>query len=220
MIKNALVSWSGGKDSFFAAIKAREAGYALQVLLNVLNEEGQISRSHGIPASVLQAQATAMNLPLHLIASSWKDYESKFTEALITLKDRYDLSDAVFGDIDLVDHRLWEEKVCTQAGLTAVLPLWQQDRKSLVLQMLSQGIKTIIISCNEIMGERFIGVQLTPELLTELELLGVDPCGENGEYHTLVVDGPSFSFPLEITIRQKLHHDNYWFSDLALTTNY
>lgn len=219
MTKHALVSWSGGKDSFFAAIKAREAGYTLLVLLNVLNEKGQISRSHGIPASVLQAQATAINLPIHLVVSSWKDYELKFTEALKTLKDRYDLSDAVFGDIDLEDHRQWEEKVCTRTGLTAVLPLWQQDRKTLVLQMLSLGVKTIIVSCNETMGERFIGAELTPKLVAELELLGVDPCGENGEYHTLVVDGPSFLFPLEIIIRQKLHHENYWFADLALTSD-
>lgn len=216
MAKNALISWSGGKDSYWATLKAAAEGYTPKVLLNVLNEEGQISRSHGIPAPVLQAQAEALNLPLHPIASSWKEYESRFTAALKTLKEQYGLTHAVFGDIDLEDHRLWEEKVCAHAGLTALLPLWQADRKDLVLHMLAGGLKTIIVSCNEAMGERFIGKMLTPAVVEELESLGIDPCGETGEYHTLVVDGPSFAFPLQVSIRQKLHHDRYWFADLSL----
>lgn len=213
--KNALVSWSGGKDSCFAALKAMQEGHRPAVLLNVLNEEGKISRSHGIPSSILQAQARSLNLPIHLIASSWKDYETNFTASLKLLKQQYDLTHAIFGDIDLEDHRLWEEKVCVNAGLTAVLPLWQQDRKALVLEMLASGIKSIIVSCNETMGERFIGTLLTRELVEELEAMGIDPCGENGEYHTLVIDGPHFSFPLDVSIRQVLCHQNYWFADLS-----
>lgn len=215
--KRALVSWSGGKDSCYAVVKAAEEGYTPQVLLNVLNEEGQISRSHGIPAPILQAQAKALELPIHLVASSWKEYEEKFTGALHTLKQQYHLTHALFGDIDLEDHRQWEEKVCSAAGLTAVLPLWHQDRKELVLQMLSYGLKTFIVSCNEVMGERFIGTLLTSEVVQELEQMGIDPCGENGEYHTLVVDGPLFSAPLDVSIRQTRHHDNYWFADLVLS---
>ena len=214
-IRKALVSWSGGKDSCFAAIKAIEQGYEPAVLLNVLNEEGQISRSHGIPSSILQVQARSLRLPIHLVASSWKDYESNFTGALANLKEQYGLSHAVFGDIDLQDHRSWEEKVCTKALLTAVLPLWQQNRKTLVLEMLAYGLKTIIVSCNEIMGERFIGAQLTPGLIEELESLGVDACGENGEYHTLVLDGPQFSFPITVAVKRSLQHNNYWFADLV-----
>lgn len=219
MSKDALVSWSGGKDSYWAALKAAEEGFTTRVLLNVLNEEGQISRSHGIPAPVLQAQAEALNLPIHLVPASWKEYEPRFTAALKSLKEQYELTHAVFGDIDLEDHREWEEKVCANAGLIAVLPLWQADRKDLVLHMLDSGIRTIIVSCNEVMGARFIGKMLTPAVVEELESLGIDPCGETGEYHTLVVDGPRFSFPLEVTIRQKQNHDNYWFADLALTSS-
>lgn len=217
MEKNSLVSWSGGKDSYWACLKAIEEGCTPKVLLNVLNEEGQISRSHGIPAPILQAQAKALGLPIHLIASSWKEYEQRFTAALEDLRNQYNVTHAVFGDIDLEDHRLWEEKVCARASLSAVLPLWQKARKDLVLQMLANGVKTMIVSCNETMGERFIGVLLTPAVIEELEALGIDPCGETGEYHTIVVDGPRFSFPLAVAIRQKLHHENYWFADLALT---
>src|SRR5205085_10883616 len=109
---NILCSWSGGKDSCFALMKAKEQGHVPKILLNVLNEEGQISRSHGIPADILEAQAHAAQLPIHLIQSSWKDYESNFTAALHYLKTSYQADAAVFGDIDLQPHRDWEEKVC------------------------------------------------------------------------------------------------------------
>jgi len=119
-----LCSWSGGKDSCFALMQAIHQGYSPKILLNVLNEEGKISRSHGIPASLLRAQADAAGLPIHLISSNWQEYETHFVNALLQLKETYQLSHAVFGDIDLQAHREWEEKVCTAAGLTAVLPLW------------------------------------------------------------------------------------------------
>jgi diphthine-ammonia ligase len=214
MQKNTLCSWSGGKDSCFALMQAVQTGYVPKVLLNVLNEEGLISRSHGIPRAVLELQAIHAGIPLYTVSSSWKDYESNFTRALIELKDRYDLFYAVFGDIDLQAHREWEEKVCTKAGLTALLPLWKKDRKELVYQMLEAGITAIIVSCNETMGEKFIGRQITIDLITELELLGVDPCGENGEYHTLVTDCPLFDRPVKVLITQKLLHEKYWFAEL------
>ena len=180
MQKNTLCSWSGGKDSCFALMQAVQSGYVPKVLLNVLNEEGIISRSHGIPRAILELQAIHAGISLYTVASSWKDYETKFTRALIGLKAKYELSYAVFGDIDLMAHREWEEMVCKKAGLEAFLPLWKQDRKKLVHQMLEAGITAIIVSCNETMGEKFIGKQITTDLITDLELLGVDPCGENG----------------------------------------
>lgn len=215
MINQHIVcSWSGGKDSCYALMKAISAGYSPRVLLNVLNEEGKISRSHGIPASILQQQAASAGWPIHLISSSWEDYEKKFTAALTSLKQQYNLAHAVFGDIDLQPHRDWEEKVCANAGLTAVLPLWQQDRKQLVIQMLDAGIETIIISCNETMGENYLGRLITPALVEELESMGIDACGENGEYHTLVTNCPLFSKKLEIRISERLKHANYWFGQV------
>lgn len=212
-----LCSWSGGKDSCFALMQAIQEGYRPQVLLNVLNEEGRISRSHGIPANILQAQAAAMQLPIHLISSSWQEYEAKFVGALQQLTQQYSLTHAVFGDIDLQAHRDWEEKVCAQSGLTALLPLWQQNRKTLVYQMLDAGIETMIVSCNTTMGERFLGKMLTTELVTELESLGVDVCGENGEFHTLVLNCPIFNNALKVQAGKKLLHNGYWFTELTLS---
>lgn len=211
-----LCSWSGGKDSCFALMQAIHAGYTPTVLLNVLNEAGKISRSHGIPTTILTAQAAAMRLPVHLISSSWEEYEKRFINALQELTAQYQLTHAVFGDIDLQAHRDWEEKVCATAGLTAVLPLWQQNRKLLVEQMLDAGIETMIVSCNTLMGEAFLGRMLTRELVSELETLGVDVCGENGEFHTLVLNCPLFSQRIEVSTRKKLQHGEYWFTELEL----
>ncbi len=149
-----------------------------------------------------------------MISSSWSEYEQHFTGALKELKEQYQLTHAVFGDIDLQPHRDWEEKVCSNAGLTAVLPLWKQDRKQLVLHMLEAGIETMIVSCNEVMGESFIGRIITPALVEELEALGIDACGENGEYHTLVLDCPLFQKSIHVSVEQKLLYEKYWFAVL------
>lgn len=217
MVKNSLCSWSGGKDSCFALMQAVQQGYAPKILLNVLNEEGKISRSHGIPSAILQQQADATGLPIHLISSSWQEYEKHFTHALSLLKKEYGLTHAVFGDIDLQPHRDWEEKVCSNAGLTAVLPLWQHGRRQLVLHMLEAGIDTMIVSCNEMMGERFIGKTITPGLVDELESMGIDACGENGEFHTLVLDCPLFIKGINVSVKNVLHHGEYWFGELLLS---
>ncbi len=214
MDKHSLCSWSGGKDSCFALMQAIQQGYTPKVLLNVLNEEGKISRSHGIPSSILVAQAAAAGLPVYAISSSWEEYEKHFTAALVKLKEEYTLTHAIFGDIDLQEHRDWEEKVTAVAGLIAVLPLWKQDRKQLVLQMLEAGMEMMIVSCNEILGENFIGRLITTALVDELEAMGIDPCGENGEYHTLVLDCPLFVDRINVSVIDKMNHGNYWFAKL------
>jgi diphthine-ammonia ligase len=216
MNKHTVCSWSGGKDSCFALMTAIAEGYRPKVILNVLNEGGQRSRSHGIPAAILQAQANAMKLPIHMIASSWQEYEQHFTAALKHLKDEFALSYAVFGDIDLQAHRDWEEMVCTKAGLAPHLPLWQKNRRELVMQMLDAGIEAIIVSCNERMGWNFLGKRITPLLIDQLESIGIDACGENGEYHTLVTNCPLFNEPIAVHITNKQQHQQYWFAELAL----
>lgn len=206
-----LVSWSGGKDSCYAAMLAVEQGYSLRALLNVMNESGQRSRSHGLPRHILQQQAAAAGLSLHAIESSWTDYEKKFTDALATLRNRHQLDYVVFGDIDLQAHRDWEEKVTAAVGLQALLPLWQQDRKELLHRMLESGIRAIIVSCQERMGPDFLGKTLTLDMIPELEALGVDPCGENGEFHTVVADCPLFTNSVEIHPRGYDIHEGYCF---------
>ena len=144
---NFLCSWSGGKDSCYAFYKAIQSGYQPTVLLNVMNEYGDCSRSHGISKEVLLAQAETIGVPIHFFNSTWADYEENYIKHLKNLTKNYKITHTVFGDIDIDSHRAWEEKVSTAAGVKAILPLWQQNRKLLVLEMIANGIEAIIVSC-------------------------------------------------------------------------
>lgn len=210
-MENFVTSWSGGKDSCYAMMKAIEKGLVPKVLLNMMNENGKISRSHGLPLSILKQQAQKMKLPLEGIPTTWGDYEENFIAVLQTLKSKYGLQKAVFGDIDLQPHKDWEDKVCYAVGLEAVLPLWQQNRIDLVNEMIDSGIVTMIVSCNTLMGESYLGEILTKELALELAEKGIDPCGENGEFHTMVINCPLFSEAVELPNFTKVTHDHYCF---------
>ncbi len=214
---NFLCSWSGGKDSTYAFFKAMKLGYKPKVLLNVMNELGERSRSHGIPKSILQAQAKSIGLPIHFFSSSWGDYETNYIKHLKEIARQYPtITHTVFGDIDIESHREWEEKVSKAANLKAVLPLWQGNRRELVLEMIDVGIEAIIVSCNEVLGPRFLGKIITKELVEELENMGIDACGENGEFHTLVVNAPFFKYRLCVEILENQQNGNYNFALLKL----
>lgn len=213
---NFLCSWSGGKDSCYAFYKALRLGYKPKVLLNVMNEKGEISRSHGISKDILLAQADSVNIPIHFFNSSWADYELNFIAHLKMQTKRYDITHAVYGDIDIEAHKYWEEKVSNAANIKAVLPLWQQNRKQLVLDMIDGGIEAVIVSCNQHLGSDFLGRSIDKNIIKEFETLGVDACGENGEYHTLVVNAPFFKHKLNVRVDEKLSHNNYNFTKLKL----
>lgn len=205
-------SWSGGKDSCFALMKTLEnKEHSLEVVLNMMNENGKVSRSHGLPLSILQQQADAIGVPLSGTPAAWSDYEEFYINTLKKLQKTYTTDAVVFGDIDLEPHREWEEKVCAASEHKALLPLWQQDRKELVYAMIDNGIKAIIVSCNTHLGEAFLGREITRELVTELENAGVDACGENGEYHTAVIDCPLFSQAVVLPQHKKQTYENYCF---------
>jgi uncharacterized protein (TIGR00290 family) len=206
-----IISWSGGKDSCYAMMQAKAAGHQPVVLLNMMNENGKISRSHGLPHKLLLQQSAALELPITAIPASWESYEANFTAALRHAVERYGVEAAVFGDIDLQAHRDWEEKVCAAAGIQALLPLWQQSRRQLVEAMLESGIRTMIVSCNTHLGPDFLGRIMDAQLMADLEAKGVDVAGENGEFHTLVIDCPLFRAPLEVGSYTKVKHEEYHF---------
>ncbi len=213
---NFLCSWSGGKDSCYALYKAIQLGYKPRILLNVMNEFGDRSRSHGIPKNVLEAQAEALELPIHFFSSTWTDYEKKYINNLKKLVKDYPITHSVFGDIDIESHRAWEEKVSKAANLKAVLPLWQGDRKQLVLDMIKAGLEAMVVSCNQVLGSEFLGRVIDKDILAEFESMGVDACGENGEFHTLVVNAPFFKNRIEVEIEEKATSSNYNFANLVL----
>lgn len=211
---NLLCSWSGGKDSCFALMQMAKMP---SVLLNVLNEGGQISRSHGLSKEVLLAQASTMGVPIQFFATTWDEYTQKYIQNLQVLTQTYSLSDAVFGDIDIEVHRQWEQNVCDAANLNCHLPLWQHDRKNLVLSMIDTGLVAVVVSCNDALGQDFLGKIINTETIKQLEAKGVDVCGENGEYHTLVIDCLLFSKPLDIVLGEKRSNGTgYNFIDISI----
>jgi uncharacterized protein (TIGR00290 family) len=222
-----VVSWSGGKDSCHALQLARAAGHRPVALLSMLEPGGNHSRSHGLAAELLLAQAERMALPLLRSALSWRDYEAAFVERLIHARDELGADAAVFGDIDVQTHRDWVERVCARpdVALTPLFPLWEIDRRKLVEDTIAAGQQAKIVSCNERLGEGFLGRALDAQTLIDLEAAGVDACGENGEYHTFVVDCGGFSRPIAVReVRRYQKHvprktrpsDDYWFLELQL----
>jgi len=191
----ALASFSGGKDSMLAVQRARAQGLEVRWLLAMLEETGERLRSHGVPLALLQAQADALGLELVAAAASWDDYQSVFISQLQALAAR-GAQAAVFGDIDLQPHRDWEERVCAQAGLQAHLPLWGEPRRALVDAFLAQGWRARVVCVDSRhLDDAFCGREFDADFIASLPA-GVDACGENGEFHTFVFDGPGFSRPL------------------------
>ena len=195
----AAVSWSGGKDCCLALHRARAAGLDVRHLLTVLDETGERSRSHGVPADVMRAQADALGLRLTAPSASWADYERVFIHSLSRLRGE-GVREVVFGDIDLAPHREWEEKVCAAAGVTAHLPLWREDRPALAAEVLSVGLRPIVVCADDRwLPAGFCGRPYDRAFLADLPP-GVDACGENGEFHTFVADGPFFRAPVPVVV--------------------
>jgi len=211
----AAVSWSGGKDSYLAFNRASQQ-FEVAALITMFTEDGTRSRSHGLRPEVLQKQASLLQMEVLQGRGSWKTYEVEFKKLLNELRDRQ-FSHVVFGDIFLDDHKHWVDRVCRESGLTAVEPLWEQPTSELLMEFLSlQGEARIVATKAALLDESWLGRLLAPELLSEFERLGIDPCGEYGEYHTLVTSSPMFTAPLQISDAGHHFHDGYWMLDLAL----
>ena len=209
-------SWSGGKDSCLALHRTLTAGGVLSCLVTMLTEDGHRSRSHGLPREVLEAQAAAIGVPLLTASATWDNYESAFVDLLRRTKE-LGTTTAVFGDIDIPRHREWEENVSRQAGLDARLPLWQTDRLKLLDEWWSAGFEArIVVARDRLVDRSYLGRILDRQVAQELAATGIDPCGENGEFHTLVTAGPLFQQPLQISLLDQHLRADCWFQDLAL----
>jgi uncharacterized protein (TIGR00290 family) len=195
----ALCSFSGGKDSCLALWRAQRDGYDMRTLLVMFDESGERSRSNAIPLSLIRLQAAALGMELITRNASWKNYEQAFVETLRQLHDSGHRA-AIFGDIDLQAHRDWEERVCAAAGITAVLPLWQDDRRLLADEVLASGFRAVV-TCTDAryLSDDFCGRTYDAGFIADLPP-GVDVCGENGEFHTFVYDGPCFRQPVPYSI--------------------
>lgn len=217
-METAVAIWSGGKESCLACYLALREGYQVTHLLNVVWADVPRTMIHGLPQDVVAAQAEAVGIPLVQAPTTWETYEEQFKKALADLRAE-GVTTAVFGDIDIAENRAWDEKVCAETGLEPVLPLWGVAPEEVLKQFLAAGFEAVVVAVNgELLDEGWLGRSVDRGLVDDLshrkEQPPVNLCGENGEYHTLVVDGPLFSRRLEITEAAPVLRKGYWFLDV------
>jgi uncharacterized protein (TIGR00290 family) len=185
-------------------------------LVTMFNEDGARSRSHGLRPDVLNAQADRLGLPLFAGRGSWATYESDYRQALEDAKS-LDITHVIFGDIMYESNRVFPERVCAAEGLTAVEPLWNESTAALFREFVATGADARIVTVRDgVLDASWLGRRLTVSLLDDLERRGVDPCGEHGEYHTVVLDAPLFSSPVQVTWGEQVLRSGCLAIDCAL----
>jgi uncharacterized protein (TIGR00290 family) len=204
-------SFSGGKDSALALYHAMSAGEPVGLIV-VMEEEGKRSRSHGISEAVIRAQADAIGLPLYAAPASWADYERVFIGLLEQVKRR-GAEVLVTGDLDMPAHGCWHDAVTRRVGLDLGMPLWERDHVETVKEFIDLGFKAVLVTVNLSMGmrEEDLGRLITHGFVEELAARGIDPCGESGEFHTLVIDGPIFKHPVPVRRGEAVRDGEYAF---------
>jgi len=212
----AFVSWSGGKDCMLATYRyLNEADNKIGCLLNMCSDNGDHSRSHGIKKHLISNQAESMNIPLIQKATGIDNYEKNFKKVIGELKmDNFNAG--VFGDIYLEEHRTWIERVCNDMGIIPIFPLWGANTGDLLDEFIDNGFKTIVVAIdNRKLSTDWLGRIIDEKFHHDIKNLpGIDPCAENGEYHSFVYDGPIFNGPVRFTTGEKYTENNNSFIKL------
>jgi len=201
MIGKAFFNWSGGKDSALALYKAMLLNeYNIQCLLTNINSvHGRVSM-HGVRRSLMEAQAASIGLPLFTVElpeePSMQEYEMMMLDKINTLKAS-GCNTAIFGDIFLEDLKIYREQKLKEAGIECIFPLWKINTTELIKEFMSLGFKAIVVCVNETyLDKRFCGRLIDASFINDLPS-NVDVCGENGEFHSFVFEGPIFKQPVK-----------------------
>lgn len=193
----AAISWSGGKDSC-AAYQLARSGLDIVAAVTMFDENGARSRSHGLRPEIVAAQVERLGLRSITENCSWETYDRAFARAL-TIASSLGITHVVFGDILFDEHRAWAERLSGQCGLTAVEPLWKRSTTDLYREFLASGTRARIVTVRTSkLDESYLGRDLAEDLLDDFVARDVDPCGERGEYHTLVTSCSAYSSPLRV----------------------
>lgn len=225
--KKTVFNWSSGKDSSLALYYLQQdSSYQVENLVTTINEHFDRVTMHGTPHTLLQKQFESLGINHRLIrlpqSASMEVYEQKMKEAMLSLA-KEGFSYAAFGDIFLEDLKVYREKEMKTYGFKTVFPLWKKNTTTLLEEFISLGFKAVIVSANEQLGEHFLGRTIDQSFLEDLPK-GIDPCGENGEFHTFCYDGPIFKKPVSFQLGEKIKRSypnpsgqgevNFWFQDL------
>ncbi|MDF3026297.1 MAG: binding protein [Fluviicola sp.] len=204
----AYFNWSGGKDSTLALYKIlREKKFDIRYLLTTLNQEADRISMHGVRSELLLPQAESLGIPVKQIqlpsSADMGAYETVMSTAIRELKAE-GISDCIFGDIFLEDLRAYREQKLQEVQISAHFPLWKGDTSDLVNEFIDLGFKTMVVCVDgSKLGEEFAGRIIDRDFLNDLPA-NVDPCGENGEFHTFVYDGPIFQKPIQFELGERV----------------
>ncbi|HSH66293.1 MAG TPA: diphthine--ammonia ligase [Bacteroidia bacterium] len=208
MKEKVLFCWSGGKDSAMALHQIMKEGtYEVVALLTTFNSNFKRVSMHGVREELVEKQAEAIGLPLlkvYVSEGTNTEYENAMETLLLEQKTK-GVTKVIFGDIFLEDLRAYREKNLLKVNLKAEFPLWKKNTSALIAYFLEQNFKTITCCVNDAyLGEDKVGMQITKEFIKNLPE-NVDPCGENGEYHTFCYDGPVFKTPVKFILGEKVY---------------
>jgi uncharacterized protein (TIGR00290 family) len=212
-----LLAWSSGKDSAWTLHVLRSQGLEVSALLTTLNQAADRVAMHGVRRTVLEAQAVAAGIPLWQVPLPWPctndDYEARMADACRrAVAEGFDT--IAFGDLFLADIRTYRERQLAGSGLTPIFPLWQIPTAQLARDMIGSGLRARL-SCvdSRQLDAAFAGREFDVALLADLPA-SVDPCGENGEFHTCVYDGPMFGTPIALESGEVRNVDGFVYTDL------
>ena len=207
-----VVSWTGGKDGCFACYKAISEGFDVSYLLNFRDMKRR--RSHEINPELLNAQSEAIGIPI--IQIGFQSYEQEFIKVIRDLNEsRMGIEGAVFGHIET--HKDLVDRICGDLGIELLLPLWKQNSEQIITDFLDAGFEAIIVSVKaDLFGKEWLGRKIDKKFVNDLHSYNkaIDACGENGEFHTFVTDGPMFKNKLRIVKSEKILRDGLWFMDI------
>ncbi len=217
MPPKAFVAWSSGKDSAFALHEARRAGIDIAGVLTTINEVFDRVAMHGVRHTLLNRQIAALGVPAIKVPIPSpcpnEVYEARMAEACATIKAR-GVNHIVFGDLYLEDIRAWRVEKLAATGMEAVFPLWNRDTAALARTMIDSGVVAYITCLDpRRLPRRFAGRAFDHALLSDLPD-EVDPCGENGEFHTVVTAGPMFAAPLAVQVGETVEREGFVFTDV------
>lgn len=200
--KKVSISWSGGKDSAFALYKILQSGnYQVVSLHTVIGKDTARVGMHGVREELIELQAQAIGLPLQKVYLETAEDHIAYESCMIDYYKRsvQNIDAIVFGDIYLEDLKTYREKLLDQSGIKGLFPLWQADPHQLIHDFLNAGFKTAVCSCNEELYQLDLAGKVLSKDTVEQLPPSVDPCGERGEFHTFVFDGPIFKNQIKFT---------------------
>jgi uncharacterized protein (TIGR00290 family) len=220
MAPKAFISWSSGKDSAFALYEARRQGLAdVAGVLTTINEVYDRVAMHGVRDSLLDRQIEELGLPVIKVPLPSpcpnEVYEARMAEATERIKAE-GVRHMIFGDLFLEDIRAYRDRKLSAAGMEAIYPLWQRETRALAEDMIASGLVAHIVCLDpRRIDRKFAGRRFDHDLLRELP--DIDPCGENGEFHTVVTAGPMFKAAIPVTIGETVERDGFVFTDVLTT---